>query len=333
MRLNSIFIIFGLVLSQFIVAQDGLSVQIEPVVISDNLLKDYSQTQKTETLSDSVIKRNPSFLTSILNYNSLIYFKENGLGGASSPSFRGTTASQTAVIWNGINVNSQTLGQTDFNAVNTLAFNNVTVKSGGGSVLYGSSAIGGSIHLNNDLYFYDRFENELFLKYGSFNSFDGNFQTKVASNKYSLQLGFSHSFSDNDYKWVGKDRENINGQFENSTFHADFGYKIDDTNTIKFYSLYFGGERYFSLVLPTETPTKYHNTDIRNLLEWTSLFDRFTSRVKLAHLFEEYKYFPNINHSNYTFGKVESLIAKYDLAYDFSDKIKFNTVIDFTQNK
>src|SRR5690606_15927683 len=104
-------------------------------------------------------------------------------------------------------------------------------------------------------------------------------------------------------------------------------------NTIKFYSLYFGGERYFSLVLPTETPTKYHNTDIRNLLEWTSLFDRFTSRVKLAHLFEEYKYFPNINHSNYTFGKVESLIAKYDLAYDFSDKIKFNTVIDFTQNK
>lgn len=333
MRLNSIFIIFGLVLSQFIVAQDNLSVQIEPVVISDNLLKDYSQTQKTQKLTDSIIKRNPSFLTSILNYNSLIYFKENGLGGASSPSFRGTTASQTAVIWNGINVNSQTLGQTDFNAVNTLAFNNVTVKSGGGSVLYGSSAIGGSIHLNNDLYFYDRFENELFLKYGSFNSFDGNFQTKVASNKYSLQLGFSHSFSDNDYKWVGKDRENINGQFENSTFHADFGYKIDDTNTIKFYSLYFGGERYFSLVLPTETPTKYHNTDIRNLLEWTSLFDRFTSRVKLAHLFEEYKYFPNINHSNYTFGKVESLIVKYDLAYDFSDKIKFNTVIDFTQNK
>ncbi len=333
MRLNSIFIIFGLVLSQFIIAQDSLSVQIEPVVISDNLLKDYSQTQKTQKLTDSIIKRNPSFLTSILNYNSLIYFKENGAGGASAPSFRGTTASQTAVIWNGINVNSQTLGQTDFNAVNTLAFNNLTVKSGGGSVLYGSSAIGGSIHLNNDLYFYDRFENELFLKYGSFNSFDGSFQTKMASNKYSLQIGFSHSFSDNDYKWVGKDRKNINGHFENSTFNADFGYKIDNTNTIKFYSLYFDGERHFSLVLPTETPTKYHNTDIRNLLEWTSLINQFTSRVKLAHLFEEYRYFPHIDNQFYTFGKVESFIAKYDLAYDFSDKVKLNTVIDFTQNK
>ena len=255
------------------------------------------------------------------------------MGGASSPSFRGTTASQTAVIWNGINVNSQTLGQADFNAVNALSFDNITIKSGGGSVVYGSSAIGGSIHLNNDLYFYDLFENELFLKYGSFNTFDGRFQTKLASEKYSLQLGFTHSSSDNDYDWVGKNRKNQNGQFENASFNANFGYKINASNTLKFYSQFFDGERHFSLLLPTETPTKYHNTDIRNLLEWKSLINRFTSRVKLAHLFEEYKYFPNINHSNYTFGKVESLIAKYDLAYDFSDRMKLNTVIDVTQNK
>lgn len=327
--------LFGvfLLLGQSVLAQDNLVVEIQEVVISDNLLKDYSQTQKTTTLSDSIIKRNSSFLTSLLNYNSLIYFKENGIGGASSPSFRGTTASQTAVIWNGINVNSQTLGQTDFNAVNALSFDNIIIKSGGGSVVYGSSAIGGSIHLNNDLYFYDLFENELFLKYGSFNTFDGRFQTKLASEKYSLQLGFTHSSSDNDYDWVGKNRKNQNGQFENASFNASFGYKINASNTLKFFSQFFDGERHFSLLLPTETPTKYHNTDIRNLLEWTSLINRFTSRVKLAHLFEEYKYFPNINHSNYTFGKVESLIAKYDLAYDFSDRMKLNTVIDFTQNK
>jgi len=152
MKLSTILTVIGCVLSQFIFSQEQTTVQIQEVVISDNLLKDYSQTQKTQKLTDSIIKRNPSFLTSILNYNSLIYFKENGIGGASSPSFRGTTASQTAVIWNGININSQTSGQTDFNAINSLSFNNITIKAGGGSVLYGSSAIGGSIHLNNDLY-------------------------------------------------------------------------------------------------------------------------------------------------------------------------------------
>lgn len=333
MSLKNLLLFVALLLFCPLSGQNDSIVPLKEVIISDNLLKDFSQTQKTEKLNDSIIKRNPSFLTSILNYNSLIYFKENGLGGASSPSFRGTTASQTAVVWNGININSQTLGQTDFNAVNSLSFNNITIKSGGGSVLYGSSAIGGSIHLNNDLHFYDAFKNELFLRYGSFNTFDGRFQTSIASDKYSLKVGFTHSFSDNDYEWIGKNRKNLNGQFENSTFNADFGYKINHSNTIKFYSQYFDGERHFSLILPTETPTKYHNTDIRNLLEWTSLFNKFTSRVKLAHLFEEYKYFPNINNEYYTFGKVESFIAKYDLAYDLSDKIKLNSVLDFTQNK
>ncbi len=333
MRFITLLLGVFLLLGQSVLAQDNLVVEIQEVVISDNLLKDYSQTQKTEKLTDSIIKRSSSFLTSVLNYNSLIYFKENGVGGASSASFRGTTASQTAVIWNGININSQTSGQTDFNAINSLSFDNITVKSGGGSVLYGSSAIGGSIHLNNDLYFYDRFENELFLKYGSFNTFDGRFQTKIASDKYNLQLGFTRSFSDNDYDWVGKDRKNLNGQFENSTFNANFGYKINASNTLKFYSQYFSGERHFSLIFPTETPTKYQNTDIRNLLEWASISDRFTSRVKLAHLFEQYQYFPHINNRFFTFGEVESLIAKYDLAYEFSDKLKLNTIIDFTQNK
>ncbi|MFA5556988.1 MAG: TonB-dependent receptor [Flavobacteriaceae bacterium] len=333
MRFITLLLGVFLLLGQSVLAQDNLVVEIQEVVISDNLLKDYSQTQKTEKLTDSIIKRSSSFLTSVLNYNSLIYFKENGVGGASSASFRGTTASQTAVIWNGININSQTSGQTDFNAINSLSFDNITVKSGGGSVLYGSSAIGGSIHLNNDLYFYDQFENELFLKYGSFNTFDGRFQTKIASDKYNLQLGFTRSFSDNDYDWVGKDRKNLNGQFENSTFNANFGYKINASNTLKFYSQYFSGERHFSLIFPTETPTKYQNTDIRNLLEWASISDRFTSRVKLAHLFEQYQYFPHINNRFFTFGEVESLIAKYDLAYEFSDKLKLNTIIDFTQNK
>lgn len=333
MRLNTFLFGFFLLLGQFVLSQDSLFVQIQEVVISDNLLKDYSQTQKTEILTDSIIKRNPSFLTSILNYNSLIYFKENGLGGASSPSFRGTTASQTAVVWNGININSQTLGQVDFNTISSLGFNTITVKSGGGSALYGSSAIGGSIHLNNDLSFYDTFENELFLRYGSFNTQEGRFRTKLSSDKYSLQIGFARLSSDNDYDWVGKNRKNLNGQFENYSFNVDFGYKINEKNTIKFYSNVSDTKRHFSLIIPSETPTKYYNLDVRNLLEWSSNFDKFTSRVKLAHLFEQYQYFPHIDDKHFTFGQVESFIVKYDLAYDVSDKIKLNSVIDFTQNK
>jgi outer membrane cobalamin receptor len=333
MSLSRLFFLVLFLLSYISYAQDSLHITIDEVVISDNHLIRYSQTQKGQKISDSTAKRSSSFLTSLLNYNTLIYFKENGVGGASSAAFRGTTAQHTAVVWNGININSQTLGQTDFNTINPLAYNSITVRAGGGSVIYGSSAIGGSIHLNNDLRFGNRFDNELVLRYGSFDTFDGSYSTNIASEVYSLHLGFNHSQSENDYEWIGKKRKNQNGEYQNSSFNSAFGYKINSSNSIKFYTQYSFSDRHFSLVTPTEVPTKYQNFDVRNFVEWTATLDRATSRLKLAHLQEEYRYFPNIRNLNYTFGKVESLIAKYDFNYSLSPTMNLGAVFDFTQNK
>ena len=95
---------------------------LDEVRLSDVKLQQFSMGQHITKLSDSLLKKNQPQLTDILNFNSSIYFKENGRGMVSSPSFRGTTASQTAVIWNGININSQFNGQLDFNTVNTGAY-------------------------------------------------------------------------------------------------------------------------------------------------------------------------------------------------------------------
>ena len=134
------------------------------------MLRKFSNSQRLLTLNDSIIQKNQASLTSLLNYNSVIYFKENGLGMISSPSFRGSTAQQTAVIWNGININSQLNGQTDFNLINTRDFNNIIVQAGGSSAIYGSSAVGGSIHLNSNIKFNQLFHNELHINHGSFKS-------------------------------------------------------------------------------------------------------------------------------------------------------------------
>jgi iron complex outermembrane receptor protein len=150
MTLKSIFISLLLLLCLQVSAQND-TIVLEEVLVSDTQLRDFSDSQSILELNDSIIERSGSSLTSLLQYNSVIYFKENGLGMVSSPSFRGTTAQQTAVVWNGININSQLNGQTDFNVINAGDFNSITVKAGGGSVAYGSSAIGGSIHLDNNL--------------------------------------------------------------------------------------------------------------------------------------------------------------------------------------
>ena len=117
-----------LFLGQSLFAQND-TIKLNEVVVSDVQLRDNTVSQTVLQLNDSIIHQNQPALTSLLNYNSVIYFKENGYGMVSSASFRGTTAQQTAVLWNGININSQLLGQTDFNTVTTRDFNAISVKS------------------------------------------------------------------------------------------------------------------------------------------------------------------------------------------------------------
>ncbi|WP_458625918.1 TonB-dependent receptor [Winogradskyella sp. PC D3.3] len=114
----------------------------------------------------------------------------------SSPSFRGTNASQTAVIRNGISINSQLTGQTDFNTINTTNFKSVVIRSGGGSVQYGSGAIGGSIHLNNTLSFSPHFDNTVTLSYGSYDTKNLSYLSSYAKDKWSFNIGLNYIDSD-----------------------------------------------------------------------------------------------------------------------------------------
>ncbi len=334
MTAKKLFSFLMLILCHCICAQHDTIVKLQEVVVSDLYLKSFSKTQAVSVFNDSVIKKNPASLTSLLNFNSVVYFKENGLGMVSSPSFRGTTAQQTAVIWNGININSQLNGQTDFNTITTKDFDNITVRAGGGGALYGSSAIGGSIHLNNELTFKNRFENELFLSYGSFNTFGANYKVHVANEKMAGQISFSRNSSTNDYEYLGMNgQKNENGQFENTAMNVSFGYKINSFNSVKFYSQTYDGDRHFSIFSSSETRTKYKDFNTRNLVEWNATHSAITSNLKIAILSEEYKYFDNINFDYFTFGKVSTVIAKYAVSYHWSNTMTLHAIADFNENK
>ena len=321
---------------QIICAQQN-AILLNQVIVSDSQLKNFTNSKSKQVLNDSIIEKNQASLTNLLNFNSVIYFKENGLGMVSSPSFRGTTAQQTAVIWNGININSQLNGQTDFNTITTRDYNSITVQAGGSSAIYGSSAIGGSIHLNNDLKFNQLFQNDLQLNYGSFNTLGINYKTAFANEKMSTQISFSRNSSNNDYDyirkldWKGNQLSNINGEFQNSNLSADFGYKFNENNILKFYSQSSVSDRNLSLITPTDSKTKYINTFNRNLINYNKFYKNLDLNFKIAYLLENYKYFDDISTNFFTFGNAETLILKSDLLYSVLESLKINAIIDYNR--
>lgn len=100
---------------------------------------------------DSLSRRQFRFsaLGEALSFNTPIFIKTYGPGGVATSSFRGGNASQTAVMWNGFNLQNAMLAQTDLSLIPSIVFDEIGVEYGSSSSLFGSGAVAGSIHLNN----------------------------------------------------------------------------------------------------------------------------------------------------------------------------------------
>ncbi|WP_291864428.1 TonB-dependent receptor [Maribacter sp.] len=310
-------------------AQQDSIIKLDEVVVSDVRVKRYADGHKVTVLKDSAIQRNNVFLTSLLAFNSNIYFKENGFGMVSSPAFRGTNASHTAVIWNGININSQLNGQVDFNTINPFNYNSIGIRSGGGSVQYGSGAIGGSIHLNNDLRFEKHFDNQVSIGYGSFETKKVNFNQSFSNRKASYSFGINYNKSDNNYKYLETDEINKNGEFENLNLNFNAGYVLSEKQVLKIYHQSFIGERNLSGNLFVLGRSKYKDNHYRTQLEWGRFGKKAVSKVKLAYLQEEFKYFENKDVDNYSFGKVSNFLARYSLDMKLSKAFRLNSFLEY----
>ena len=314
-------------------AQRDSILKLDEVVVSDSRVKQYAEGYKVTVLQDSTIQRTNGFLTSLLAFNSNIYFKENGFGMVSSPAFRGTNASHTAVIWNGININSQLNGQVNFNTINPFNYNSISIRSGGGSVQYGSGAIGGSIHLNSGLLFKEHFDNQVSIGYESYKTKKINFNQSYGSRSMSYSLGVNYNASDNNYKYLNTGEENKNGEFNNLNLNWNIGYVLSENQILKLYHQTFISDRNLSGNLVVLGRSKYKDNQYRTQLEWGSYGPKAISKIKLAYLQEEYKYFENKDAAIYSFGKVSNFLARYSLDYKLSKFFRLNSFLEYNNYK
>jgi len=310
-------------------AQDLFSTQLDELIIEKSRITTRSKSQNTIVLNDSLIENTTGTFTDFLQKNTPIYFKENGYGMVSSPAFRGTTAQQTGVLWNGIKVNSALLGQTDFNSISFKEYDNIVVKPGGGSILYGSGAIGGTIHLNNTLTFNKTLENEIQLNYGSFNTQGFHYKISTGTEQFAVNAHFGYNKSDNDYEWLGKERKNINGQFYNTSLGFEVAYKINSKNTVELYSSTYNDDRHFALITPYQTKTKYQNNYYRNLLKWHYKTSDFLNTFYITYIKEQYNYFDQLPTNSKSGGNAGTWYLKNESFYNVTRKLRLSGFLEY----
>lgn len=313
-------------------AQNDSIVKLREVVIADARLWSESNLWSKQKLNDSVIALHRASLTQLLQFNTLISFKQNGFGMVSSPTFRGTTAQQTAVIWNGVNINSNFNGQTDFNTLSAGDYDQVVVRAGGGSVAYGSSAIGGSVHLNNQMVFSPHLRHTAHLSYGSFQTTNWQYKLSAGSQKWFAGGAISSNRSENDYPLLGTSGlKNQNGQFQNINLQVQAGYRINQRHLLQFWGQTYDSERHFSGPTGSWSTSVYRDLNQRNLGQWTYQNGAFTSRLKGIYLAEQYHYYPDFTQSDFQTARSVSAIGQSELSYSFQERLTVQSVVSFTR--
>lgn len=317
-----------LIFSFSALAQDELTDNLKEILVfgrfSPNLQTGYSFDQ----IPDSLFQNQFGTLQDVLRDEANFYFKENGRGMVSSVSLRGSTASQTAVYWNGVPINSSLNGQTDFNTLGTNSASSIEIRKGGGSVLLGSGAIGGAINLKDEIQFDAEDEISISAGIGQFDTYAANLKVEQSFERLFLKLASGYNQSENDYPFPGLDEKNENGAFKNFDLHFTMGLKLDEKNELSLFQSYVMNDRNLSGTLTTSSMAKLKNINNRFLLNWKSISDRYSFSTNLAYLREDYLYYNDYRFDNHTENMGKNMIASTDFTYSLVRNIFFGAGFD-----
>lgn len=138
-----------LAVAENVVAQKD-SISLSPVTVYGFVPEKFMSGLKIQKI-DSVTLEQFRFrnIGDLLSLNTPVIFKNYGPGQLSTVAFRGTSSNHTAVLWNGLNINLPTLGQTDFSTIPVAGFDQLSVQYGSSASVVGTDAVGGSILLGS----------------------------------------------------------------------------------------------------------------------------------------------------------------------------------------
>ena len=270
---------------------------------SKKAFKSYQVIQLSDSLS------NTASFSELLQQNTAVFIKEYGKAMLSSIALRGTGATHTQIVWNGIPVNSILNGQTDLNTFSPGGFDEIYIKKGGSSVSFGSGAIGGIVLFNDKINFTKNFSLSNFTKIGSFNTGLNRFKIINSNNNSFTKLSFQTQKSTNDYPYPGYDIKNENGRYQGLDFSFTNGLKLQN------HKLYLKSklsklDRETSRTLYMSQNAELFTKNLNFLGGWFWHTKHFTSRTEVAYINEEYRYYFSKNLPDNSHSSARTLLLK-----------------------
>ncbi len=241
-----------------------------------------------------------SDLSELIADYSPVFIKSYGGGSQATASFRGTAATHTQVLWNGMNLNSPMRGIADLALLPVFFIDEVTLLHGGSSLTEGSGGLGGSIHLENKPDWGSDLQLRGMLESSSFSTRKFFFKGMAGGKRFQSITRVFYAASKNDFSFwntgvipsrndtlenAGYDKTGILQEFyfrrrSNEVFTLRFWAQQSDRNLPQLMS-YEGSDR--------EEFQK--DAQLRGQLEWKKYSDEMNLHLSSGYYFNELGYY------------------------------------------
>lgn len=201
-------------------------------------------------------------MAGLLSYNSSLFVKQYGRATLSTVAFRGTSASHTQVLWNGMKINSPMLGMTDFSMIPSYLVDEASLLHGTSSLQAVGGGLGGAVILGSRIPESEGFGLQYIQGFGSFLTADEFLRLTYGGEKFQSSTKLLLSTSENKFKYTNMDKkeirydENMNiidswhpveeydsGSYRDFHIMQDFHFRTGDSHNISLSAWYLDSWR------------------------------------------------------------------------------------------
>lgn len=246
---------------------------------------------------DTVAGRQVLSLGELLGQHSTLFLKQYHPGGLATATFRGTGPEHTAVLWNGMPLQSPMNGQVDLNLIPGMVADRMLVQHGGGGALWGSGAVGGSIHLDNTPRFGLGWELGSETQWGSFGRWGQNLSLHHGSPRVFAGLRYYHLQAQNDFPFrnaalAGQpEMRQSHAALANDGALATLAFRLSPRHTLSMHGWWQDTDRRLPpLMIQATSRATQHDRSLRSQMAWDYVFGGGQLRVRGGYQHERLDY-------------------------------------------
>jgi len=270
-------------------------VMLKSVEIMSEKHELFSGSAKRQSIDTVILKSNHhSDFASVLGSYTPVSVKSYGPGILSTTSLRGGSASHTAFIWNGFNLQSPMHAQNELSLIPVSFADEIQVHYGGGSTIWGTGAVGGAIIMNNKPDFSPGQQFGYHSSATTNRDFHNSISTQWSNGTFATSFRLFHHHAKNQYRYINSrlpdnpEEKQEHAGFEGLGLLQETHYKPNNNHIFNLRAWFQQYERNIPPALFQDgSPAQQDDDFLRLTAQWQGFFNNIRIDVKTGY-FEDY---------------------------------------------